>query len=268
MDYYGAGEKDQGERGQGDKEGKQLEVIWTNASSSASDLTIYTLPATIHTIQDNSGTESQHINARALLDSGALSRDLVSQKTVNSIIDSLYRNSNNARCSSCVKKFTVYSGLDGHCTNTNDIELVINLTSEIGEHLTIRTRVLADTPFDVILGLETLRASRLVSHFQHYFGEPLKVIKADNSDDNTSRDLSASQARSISDRPVEVTSTNEDIESSQVNITNEGNEPSPPQVNNTINNVIHAVEDPVTVEDSLQTVNPVQVEEVAVEDPE
>ena len=65
---------------------------------------------------------------------------------------------NNAKCRNCVKKFRVCSGLDGYCTDTNEIELVIKLTSEAGENLTIRTKalILADTPFDVILGRDTL----------------------------------------------------------------------------------------------------------------
>ena len=117
-----------------------------------------------------------------LFDSGALSRDLVSQRTVNSLIDSMRIDSNNAKCSSCscVKKFRVCSGLDGHCTDTNEIDLVINITSEMGENLTIRTKalILPDTPFDVVLGLATIRSARLVSHFQHYFGKPLKELKA------------------------------------------------------------------------------------------
>ena len=66
-----------------DKEGKQIQVIWTNASLSNPELTIYTVPAFINTIQTNSGRESQHLNVRVLFDSGALSRDLISQETVN-----------------------------------------------------------------------------------------------------------------------------------------------------------------------------------------
>ena len=84
-EYFGKGKKDK-EGGQGDREGKQPKVIWVNASLSDSDLTIYTIPATIHTIQENSRNESQHINARLLFDSGAIPRDLVSQRTVNSLL--------------------------------------------------------------------------------------------------------------------------------------------------------------------------------------
>ena len=81
---------------------------------------------------------------------GALSRDLVSQETVDSLIDSTSIDISNAKCSSCscIKKFRVCSGLDGHCTDTNEIDLVINLTSETGENLTISTKalILPDTP--------------------------------------------------------------------------------------------------------------------------
>ena len=73
---YGDKGKDQG----GNKS-KQTQVIWANASLAAPDLTVYTIPATIYTLQDNSGQESKHIQARVLFDSGAITRDLVSLKT-------------------------------------------------------------------------------------------------------------------------------------------------------------------------------------------
>ena len=47
---------------QGGKEGKHTQVVWANASLSTPDLTMYTIPAIIYTLQHNSGrvTTRQH----------------------------------------------------------------------------------------------------------------------------------------------------------------------------------------------------------------
>ena len=91
-----------------------------------------------------------------MFDSGALSRDLISQGTVNRLLDS--KSIDKCSSCSCINKFRVCSGLDGYCYDTNEIELLIKITSERGEKLTIRTKalILPKTLFDVVLGLATI----------------------------------------------------------------------------------------------------------------
>ena len=101
--------------------------MWANANLTTPDLTVFTIPASIYTLQDNSGVESKHIPVRVLFDSGAITRDLVSLKTVNSILDSTCIDSMSAsKCKTCVKKFR---GFDGHCADSNEIKIVIKLTT-------------------------------------------------------------------------------------------------------------------------------------------
>ena len=73
MNTYGKGDKN---KDQGGEKGKQTQVVWANASLTTPDLTVFTIPASIYTLQDNSGVELKHIPVRVLFDSGAITRDL------------------------------------------------------------------------------------------------------------------------------------------------------------------------------------------------
>ena len=144
-------------------------------------ITIYTIPAIVTTISSpqeeaiDPKRGFKQISVRVLLESGALSRDMVSRQTVDRIVNSMYNKSvvTTHKCNNCKNSFRICSDLDRHCINSNDIPLVIKLISENQEHFTINTKaiILEDTPCDVILGRDTLRSARLVKHFPHYFVE-------------------------------------------------------------------------------------------------
>ena len=139
-------------------------VVWANATISDTDLSLYTIPAIISQHQDTTDPEiMRRTECRVLLDSGALSRDLVSRRLIDKLGNCIVCDSNSAT--------QVCSGLDGQCTRAQNVMINLILRNEANEPLEITTNalVLENTPFDVIIGRDTIRQRRLVAEFPHYF---------------------------------------------------------------------------------------------------
>jgi hypothetical protein len=126
------------------------ELAFTLSSLNSSNTNL--IPCTIFPLQGTNLVAAKNIKVEALLDTGSLAGDFLSQLLVDKY---------NLNCIPVVNHSLVYSGLNNNCVDlSKTVSLTVSYINQLSNEINsfdINAFILKETPIDLIVGLSTIK---------------------------------------------------------------------------------------------------------------